>query len=388
MTNPTPTSARRSTGALQMSRWLALILLVGLTWPTPAIAQDPPLDIGIPTDPTLGDVLGTSSGDGNAKGVVPGVDLCRTAPRKPISLPADDGAHNDTFHEWWWWYGHLTTPDGRRFGYMVLFESKPWLAVQNARYAVTDLSDGSFHHGTSPVVRDVPREIEGRFELGGSRASAVGGDGRDRVRIRVGGYDLDLTLTARDAPVNNGPIQGLCNSAEVYSRERIPTRGTIGQGTRKVPVVGASHFFHLWGFTPGFVVAHVTAFTFDLDDGRSLFAGELRLREGGEEFTLRIGSLTDRDGSVMKLGHDDIEFIPGRRWRRSPTCSYPVEWQVRVGDLHLRTRAALDSTELRPTDPVSLALFPEWPFIWDGEIVVTGDARGVGWLDMTHYCYL
>jgi predicted secreted hydrolase len=204
----------------------------------------------------------------------------------------------------------------------------------------------------------------------------------------VDGYDLDLDLTAIRPPVNSGGFQAFCNNAKLYARERVPTVGTLRHGGATTPVSGSSHFFHLWGFTPAFLVANVTAFTFELDDGRDALLADLRLREGGEEYSYRFGTLTQPDGSSQVLHRGDFDLTPGRRWRRDAACSYPVDWKVRIHDESLTVRPALESTELRPTDPVSLVLFPEWPNIWDGETIVGGDATGTGWLDMTHYCYL
>jgi hypothetical protein len=136
---------------------LAAIVVACATAPAAGAAPRLPLDIGLPTQPTLTDILATSSANGDGRGVIPGTDVCRTAPTDPLTLPADDAAHNGTYHEWWWWYGHVDTPDGRRLGYMVLFESKPWAGIQNVRYAITDLSAGS----PSTWAAAVPRRREG-----------------------------------------------------------------------------------------------------------------------------------------------------------------------------------------------------------------------------------
>jgi predicted secreted hydrolase len=36
---------------------------------------------------------------------------------RPLTFPADFGAHPDFRTEWWYYTGNLTTPDGRPFGF-------------------------------------------------------------------------------------------------------------------------------------------------------------------------------------------------------------------------------------------------------------------------------
>src|SRR5438128_2691341 len=74
----------------------------------------PPLGTPIPTDPTVSDLLATSTLGGDAGGLLPGARACSSAPHQPLSLRADDAPHNhSTYIEFWWWTGHLVTADGR-----------------------------------------------------------------------------------------------------------------------------------------------------------------------------------------------------------------------------------------------------------------------------------
>src|SRR5512146_2511105 len=48
----------------------------------------------------------------------------RPADPLPVVLPRDDGPH-DRLTEWWYYTGHLTTTDGRRFGFEdVIFRAE------------------------------------------------------------------------------------------------------------------------------------------------------------------------------------------------------------------------------------------------------------------------
>ncbi|HJU49042.1 MAG TPA: lipocalin-like domain-containing protein, partial [Gaiellaceae bacterium] len=48
----------------------------------------------------------------------------RPADPLPVELPRDDGPH-DRLTEWWYYTGHLTTQEGRRFGFeAVIFRAE------------------------------------------------------------------------------------------------------------------------------------------------------------------------------------------------------------------------------------------------------------------------
>jgi hypothetical protein len=55
--------------------------------------------------------------------------------------------------------------------------------------------------------------------------------------------------------------------------------------------------------------------------------------------------------------------------------------------MHLHAHASVDGQELRSTrTPEMVVLWPNWALAWDGETLISGDARGRGWLDMLGYC--
>lgn len=363
---------------------------LAVTFATPAAAQDTPLGIPVPADPTLADVVSTSGEDGDVQGVLPGASACRSAPHRAISLPADDAPHDDTEIEWWWWTGHLRTADGRRLAYFVWFASKPWLSVQMADYAITDLSTGQFRYGRQPLIAGHPQRMTDGFRLRGGGARAAGGDGRDAIHIEVGGYELELKLKTTKPPVlefEDGFGTAYCNSAYVYRRVRMRTTGTLTHGGKRSRLRGTSDFARAWGFLPGVEPVNTSYFTFRLADGRDLFLFLIRLRKDGEEATVQIGSLSDAQGEVTTLHRRDFSLTPTRYWQRDAGCSYPVEYDVRVPGLRLHVRPALEGTEIRALAwPVIYALWPAWPVYWDGPTVVSGGASGQGWMDLSHYC--
>ncbi len=305
------------------------------------------------------------------------------------SLPADDGPHAGTGMEWWWWYGSLRTDTGRRFAYMLWFASKPggyW-----AEFTLTDLANGSFHYDRQPIVLGRPIATNPGVRLRADHASARAADGRDALHFDVDGYKLDLALEAVKAPVlgfEDGFMTFYCNSAHLYSRERMRTVGTLQKAGKRVRLAGSTHFMHQWGFMPGFDVLRYNHLTFELDDGRDIHIGNLRAgRTDNDAASLDVGSISDASGRTTTLHRGDFHMRPTRYWRRDATCKYPVEWDIEVKGLRLHVRSSFDRAELRATRwPAMYALWPEWPAYWTGETLISGDATGRGWLENAGYC--
>jgi predicted secreted hydrolase len=351
---------------------------------------EPPLGAPIPGKPTLADLLSTSSESGDVQGIVPTARACESAPHRAIALPADDAAHNSVQYEYWWWFGHTTARDGRRLAFIVIFYSKPWARVQEVQYAITDLSRGTFHQAVEPLIRTQRNAVENGFALRGDHAVARGGNGRDALRIEVDGYRLDLSLAATKRPVphfGDGHAAPYCQSAYTYSRPRMRVVGVLRHGGATVRVRGTNTFEHLWGFAPAAPVASWVHMNFALRDGRDVLLFFVKAVDD-KLASWETGWISDARGKLTTLHRGDFTVTPGRIWRRDPSCSYPVEWNVTVKGLRLHARAALNSTELRAAgSPLSLALWPEFPALWDGPMVVRGDARGVGWNDLGHPCW-
>lgn len=357
----------------------ACILVLGAIM-TPAASAQAPLGMPIPTSPTTDDLVVPAEGDGQSP--LPGANACRSAPATEISLPADDAPHRNTYLEWWWWYGHVTTSRGDRLGYLVLWEYKPWADEQAIEYAITDFSDDSFHFGIDRVS-GAPEVNDGVPSVKSAHTAIDGGDGTDRIRLNVKGYDLRLSLKTVKPPVVSGFRRIFCNEIYLYSRVRMPTRGTLVRGRRKTKLRGSSHFDHSWGFVPAYLAATTTMLSFELDDGRDIAVARAEV-PGAASYVL--GYVSDSSGRTTLLHRDDFTLTPTRYWERDASCRYPVAWDVEIQGEQLHAVAALDASELRTSDPLTLALWPEWPLIWDGETRVTGDATGTGWLDLTHYC--
>ncbi|MCB1967656.1 MAG: lipocalin family protein, partial [Candidatus Accumulibacter sp.] len=70
---------------------------------------------------------------------------------------------------------------------------------------------------------------------------------------------------------------------------------------------------------------------------------------------------------------------PVRNWSSPRSgASYPVEIEIRLGELTLRTAPVLDDQELSTRRPAPVVY-------WEGLVHVEGGLRGRGYLEMTGY---
>lgn len=353
---------------------------------SPGLAQAYPLDIPVPTGLTAQDVLSTSGENGDTHGVVPGVDFCRSAPPPPVSLPQDDGPHPTTYLEFWQWPITLHARDGSRVAYFVTFENKPELGQGLVQVSRSSAANGRFDVLTERMA--APSGRPGRVTATSPHVSIEAGSGHDELHFRIGGDDVDLEIDESKPPViqlGDGHVTLYCNSFSLYSRYRMHAQGTVHDAAGSREVVGTSSFDHLWGFYPGAVAGQTIALKLGLDNGLDAFVGIARTPDG-QAAGLQFGAVSDKHGRTTTLHAADATLTPVRYWQRDATCRYPVAWDVRIGTAHFHVEAVIDGAELRATDPAVLALWPEFPAYWDGEVVISGDASGRGWLDLTHFC--
>ncbi len=117
--------------------------------------------------------------------------------RSSLLFPSADGVQPDHPCQWWYWSGRLQSSSGRRYGFQAAFFAaeavRGLVWGQMAHWALVDLDAGEFASG-SRIWLGAPERIEGRFRLAcpTSEVAALGGDGRDRLHLRLGDLDLDL----------------------------------------------------------------------------------------------------------------------------------------------------------------------------------------------------
>lgn len=353
------------------TRWLAALLLPLIAMSGSAQASD------------LGALLG--GGNDNFKKVQPG---------QTIQLPEDHAAHPDYRSEWWYLTGNLKDEQGREYGMQwTLFRqaieqdlrtSNPWLTPQLwlAQFAITDLERGS-HQQDERASRQGPGlagASGGEYWLREWRLASQGAalfPATLKVQSKIG--ELNLTVNAAKPLVLQGKAgyseKSPGNASFYYSYPRLQLSGTLIRDGEIRTVTGQGWFDHEWSSS---VLAEWQSgwdwFSLQLADGRELMLFRLRTKAGRANPENRYGILIEQDGSSRVLAPDAIRLTPGNTWRGPKGQAYPVEWQLSAGDLNLTIRA-------RQPNQAMTGRFD----YWEGAVTVSGDAKGVGYLEMTGY---
>ncbi len=121
-------------------------------------------------------------------------------------------------------------------------------------------------------------------------------------------------------------------------------------------------------------------FSAQLDSGADLMLFQLR-QPGGVIDPFSSGTYIAPDGRVTHLKRADFELQPLDWWTSPRThARYPIKWRMTVPSLHvmLECAAAIPAQELVAEDAAS-------PNYWEGAVVYSGSARGVGYLEITGY---
>ncbi len=324
-----------------------------------------------------------------------GSDQFRKAlPDQPIRLPADHGAHPDYRSEWWYLTGNLKDEQGRDYGIQwTLFRQgieqqntsdNPWLSPQLwlAQFAITDLARGS-HRQDERTSRQGPGlagASGGEYWL---REWRLASEGKSlfpatlKVQSKMG--ELNLKVSAAKPVVLQGKAgyseKSPGNASFYYSYPRLTLSGTLTLEGETHTVTGQGWFDHEWSSS---VLAQWQSgwdwFSLQLTDGRELMLFRLRTKEGRPEPENRYGILIERDGSSRVLAPESIVLTPGKTWRGPKGQPYPIEWQLKAADLNLVIKA-------RQPNQAMTGRFD----YWEGAVSVSGDAKGVGYLEMTGY---
>ncbi|MGB3542693.1 lipocalin-like domain-containing protein [Rubrivirga sp.] len=320
-------------------------------------------------------------------------------------FPEDHGPHPAFKAEWWYVTGNVRATDGtdRRFGIQfTVFRSalapdtvgareSGWGANQlyMAHTAIGDLEAERFY--------DEERFSRGAAGLAGASSDPVAaflgpvrleatGPADGPVPIRLTGSADGAAFDLEAEPVKPIVFQGdrglsqkgagEGNASYYYAQTRMATTGTITIGGEAIPVEGLTWLDREWS-TSALSENQVgwDWFALHLDDGRDLMLYQLRQTDGTKD-PLSKGSLVLEDGTKIHLDSGMYSLEPLATWSSPLGGDYPTRWRLRVPDqgIDLEVEAAFDEQELDATVRY-----------WEGSVVVTGSAAGVGFLEMTGY---
>jgi len=335
-------------------------------------------------------------------------------------FPRDHGAHPAYQSEWWYYTGHVSAPDGRRFGYELTFfrvglrpgdpAPRPGLSrwrgneLYPAHFALTDENGKTFYHsdrfarealglGSAAVGRLAVRA--GDWTLDGAPQGAP-----DRERMVLHASDatpegqsaIDFVQVPEKPPAIHGrggvSRKASCAScaSHYYSYTRLRTTGTLTFHGAPLRVAGISWMDHEFG--SGELRADQAGwdwFSLQLDDKREVMLYLLREKDGGVT-PESSGSIVAPDGSVRYLPRSAFAIEALGRWTSPHTgATYPSGWRVRIPSQNLDVTLAptvLDQ-ELAGSSGGGISY-------WEGSVDVrSSDAaratRGVGYVELTGY---
>jgi len=324
-------------------------------------------------------------------------------PGYEFAFPRDHGSHDEYKTEWWYYTGHLTTDDGKRYGFELTFfrvgvDRSP-LAVGRwelrnlslAHFAITDVAAKDFRYyeklnRSSPFTANAAADKLAVFNEGW-RATTLA-DGSWRLVAAEGGDAIDLVLTSRKPPAINGEngvsvkAQGAGYASHYYSMTRLEVRGSIN-GRRCRGLAWMDHEFGSSALREN--QQGWDWFSIQLDNDTELMLYQIRRTDGTADVT-SSGSLVTSDGDVIHLRRDDIRITPTGTWRSPHSrATYPMGWRVAVPKfgIALVLQPLLRDQELVTKGSTRVTY-------WEGAVDVTGSAgntaaRGSGYVEMTGY---
>ena len=290
----------------------------------------------------------------------------------PVTFPRDAGPH-DVLTEWWYYTGHLTTADGRPYGFeFTVFQIRrqDTPPVYVAHFAISDIAGGRFRHEArsvqAPSDQQPPFDVQGwRLALDPDRFFANMADG---LELRLDLIDEKPPALHHGGYIDEGPAGG----SYYYSRTRLAAAGDLS-GT---PVTGLAWMDHQWG---NFIVPSSGGwdwYSLQLDDRTEVMLYVLRL---GEQTSTVYGSLVQPDGRVDELDPGSVNAEATGQWTSPHTgATYPSGWRLTLpGDEVLTLTPQLPDQELHFGGGL--------PAYWEGAVSVTGTRTGQGYVELTGY---
>jgi len=331
----------------------------------------------------------------------------RALPGYEFRFPADHAAHPDFRTEWWYYTGHLSTAQGRTFGFQLTFfrhalrhpdetRRSRWAihTLYFAHFAVTDEKRGifRFQEKVSRGSLGLAGAETGRYHIWVEDWSGRLEGNTHRLKAGREEMGLDLALVPSKSPVIHGK-NGVSQKAEgegyashYYSISRLKVSGTLSWQGEPYPVTGEAWMDHEFGSNQlqedqvGW-----DWFSVQLDSGVELMLYLIRHRDGGIDPT-SSGTIIRSDGTAEHLPLSALQVDVLGAWRsRKSGVTYPSGWRLKVPEheLDLTLLPTLVDQELT-TQKSTLVNY------WEGSVKITGTVagkpvQGRGYVELTGY---
>jgi len=326
---------------------------------------------------------------------------------RPLTFPADFGAHSDFRTEWWYYTGNLESAAGRHFGFeLTIFRvglipptpqqpaDSDWRSgdVYFAHFALSDIQSGAFH-AFERYSRPGPglagaQSAPYRVWLEDWRIEELA-DGSYHLQAAQDELKIDLALSDGLGIVLHGENgysrkgNNANNASYYYSQPRLQAQGTIQMEDETYAVSGLAWKDH--EFSTGALDENQIGwdwFSLQFEDGSALMLFQLRERGGGVSAS-SSGTFISADGTATPLNGAAFSLRPTEEWR-SPHSGgiYPAAWQIQLNapNCALSVRPWMNDQEIN---------FPAVTY-WEGTVQFTGTcngapAQGNGYVELTGY---
>ncbi len=319
--------------------------------------------------------------------------FARVLPDRPLTFPADHGAHPGFRIEWWYVTANLTGADGQDYGIQwTLFRSAlapgddggargwetPQLWMGHAALTTPDAHLFGERLARGGVGQAGVETAPFRAWIDGWAMAGAPDLRTLTLTAATPAFSYDLRLATEHAPVPHGAGGYSVKSeggqaSHYYSQPFYTVDGTLDIDGRTVPVTGQAWLDREWSSQP--LAGDQEGWdwlSLHLSDGRKLMAFQLRSAAGAPYTS---GTLISPDGTPHPLGPGAIILTAGAT---APVAGrrVPVGWRVEVpGEAIDVTVAAINPGAWMGT------LFA----YWEGPVRIGGSHGGRGYLEMTGY---
>jgi predicted secreted hydrolase len=326
---------------------------------------------------------------------------------RPLTFPADFGAHEDFRTEWWYYTGNLDTPEGRHFGFELtvfrvsllpptveLPDNSAWYSrsVYFAHFAFSDVANERFYAferysrpgpGLAGAQGDPYRVWLEDWSITESAAGVY------HLQAAQGQVAIDLTLTDVMGVILHGTNgysrkgQDVTNASYYYSQPRLRTDGFVEVAGVRYPVSGLAWKDH--EFSTSVLDEDQIGwdwFSLQFEEGPALMLFQLRERDG-QTSDSSSGTFVDAQGASQPLQQADFEIAVVAEWRSPKTDGlYPAAWEIRIPKLNCQLA-------VKPWMSDQEITFPAVTY-WEGAVHFDGACNGImtrgnGYVELTGY---
>ena len=329
-----------------------------------------------------------------------GAEFAPVVPGRALDFPRDHGAHPSFRTEWWYVTAIVRDSAGDELGVQVtFFRSRPGVAeTSSSRFAPRQLvlahaAVAEVKHGR---LRHDQRAARVAFDLAGA-AEDTTRTWLDDWSLVLGGDTYVARIVARDfrfdlrfrgtQPVllqgdggysRKGPLEK--QASYYYSRPQLDTSGRVEIDGVARDIAGRAWLDHEW--SSEYMAAGAVGWDWigiNLDDGGALMA--FRMRNNAGDPMWGAGTRRGSDGRTVTFGSEAVRFTPRRSWTSPRTSiTYPVAFDVRVGDVDYAITPMMDDQELDSRASTGTVY-------WEGAVRLSQSGRpaGRGYLELTGY---